>query len=272
VILYWPNGQGPTPIIHRAILYLEWNGAGYYNATDLAGLPCGNEPGAVYVTPMTVLNGRPGCGYTHLTGELDLIRIGWDSSNVSVQLSSPALGDHSGFLTLGDNNLGIPDQESSGDGNSQLVESGWVIGVARGMIPWFGSVKLLIEGQAGEVPSQSWQFMGLTIIGAILVAFGVHYALRREGIETPLRREEDEEARAAAAAEPPSESLPHRFWTRLRRGSSEDEEEEVEPDQAQRRRTRPPPSHAPSSHRGRPKPRVRRGEKSTRKHDSSDEL
>ncbi|MGA3022372.1 MAG: S26 family signal peptidase [Thermoplasmata archaeon] len=271
VILYWPNGQGSTPIIHRAILYLQWDPSGYYyNATDLSGLPCGTQSNPVY--SYIPENGPPNCNTTGLaiTGTLDLYRIGWESVNVSLPLSSASLGQQSGFLTMGDNNP-WPDQSPQA-GLSTLAEPGWIIGVARGMIPWFGAVKLLLQGQAGDVPPQSWQFLGLTIVGIILVAFGIHYAFRTEGIETPLRREEEEEARSEAESASAEESGPRRWLSRLRRRHPEDEEEEEPEEEApQRRRTRPPPSHTPSR-RGRPQPHVRRAEKPRKKRRSDDEL
>jgi len=266
VLLYWPNGQGSTPVIHRAILYLQWDPHGFYNVTDLAGLPCGTQSNAVYA--YIPAGGPANCDTTHLTGTLDLYDIGWKSVNISLALSAPALGDHSGFLTMGDNNT-APDQSGAGTAAiSSLVEPGWVIGVARGMIPWFGALKLLLQGQAGEVPSQSWEFMGLTVVGLILVAFGIHYALRTEGIETPLRREEEEEAREEAEAAPPS--APRRWLSKLRRRHPEDEEDEEE-EAPPRPRTRPPPSHT-SSRRGRPVPRVRRNHKPAKKSQSDDDL
>ncbi|HKN06809.1 MAG TPA: S26 family signal peptidase [Thermoplasmata archaeon] len=266
VLLYWPNGQGSTPVIHRAILYMQWDPHGFYNITDLAGLPCGTQSNPVYA--YIPAHGPANCNTTRLTGGLDLYDIGWKSVNISLVLSAPALGDHSGFLTMGDNNT-APDQSGAGVAEiSSLVEPGWIIGVARGMIPWFGAVKLLLQGQAGQVPAQSWEFLGLTVVGLILVAFGIHYALRTEGIETPLRREEDEEARAEAEAAP--ESAPRRWLSKLRRRHSEDEEEEDE-DVRPRPRTRPPPSHTPSR-RGRPAPHVRRNHKPAKKSDSDDEL
>ncbi len=268
VLLYWPNGQGSTPVIHRAILYMQWDPHGFYNITDLAGLPCGTASNAVYA--YLPAHGPANCNTTRLTGGLNLYDIGWKSVNISLALSAPALGDHSGFLTMGDNNT-APDQTGAGVATiSSLVEPGWIIGVARGMIPWFGAVKLLLQGQAGEVPAQSWEFLGLTIVGLILVAFGIHYALRREGIETPLRREEDEEAREEAEAAP--ESAPRRWLSHLRRRPSEDEVDEDEDEEVTpRRRTRPPPSHV-SSRRGRPVPHVRRNHKPAKKSDSDDDL
>ena len=268
VILYLANGAAGTPIIHRAIVYLAWDPATQsYNASQLAGLPCGTAANAVYATPGTPSD----CGTTDLTGTLDLYHIGWAPVNVSVDLASPALGAHSGFLTMGDNNflrpcpasgcVGVPDSQ---DGVSSLVEYGWVLGVARGMIPWVGAVKLALEGQAGMVPTQSWQFLGLTTAGLILLAFGVHYALRAEGIEDPRRKAEEEAAEHERAAdesaddddaEAPSRS--HRFLRALRPWRADDEDEEADGPPARARRSRPTASSVPAR-RGRPRPRVRR--------------
>jgi signal peptidase len=270
VILYSPNGQGSTPIIHRAILFLQWDPiSSSYNATDLSGLPCGNATNAVYSTPGTLRD----CGLNGLTGTIDLYRIGWHSVDVSIDLSSTGLGQHSGFVTMGDNNFvpsncvtgctGLPDQET---GLSQLVEPGWIVGVARGMLPWFGAVKLLLEGNAGAVPTQSWQFLGLTVIGLILLAFGIHYALRAEGIEDERRKEE--EAAAADAEEdddgPAHEGRGRRFLRAIRPWGREDEadDEDDGPTPPRKHSTR---TRSSDHRRGRPAPRVRRDEKAKSK-------
>ncbi|HYA71121.1 MAG TPA: S26 family signal peptidase [Thermoplasmata archaeon] len=277
VLLYWPNGQGGTPVIHRALLYLEWDPAGFYNATDLsAALPCGSAPNATWA--YFASPGSPAsCATNHLNGILDLYHVGWNSQTVSLDLTpsdAPStLGDHSGFVTMGDNNS-VPDQAAPSI--SSLVAPGWVIGVARGMIPWFGSIKLLLDGDAGKVPTQSWELMALTIVGIILAAFGLHYALRREGIETPLRRQEEDEARAEAEAEAPaepSESTLRRWLSHLRLRHRDEEEETEDESESRRRRSRPPTSRSTGS-RGRPVPHVRRGEKPKRRRpsDDSDEL
>ena len=280
VILYSADGQGTTPVIHRAILYLEWNPvSGSYNASDLAGLPCGSERGAVYnYTDPSDPSANP-CQTTGLSGTITLFHIGWQSVPVSIDLSSPLLGDHSGFVTMGDNNFlptgcpssctGYTDQE---DGTSALVEPGWIVGVARGMVPWFGALKLLLDGNAGEVPSQSWQYMGLTIVGLIALAFGVHYALRKEGIEDERRKEQDEEAGAARAAEPEGEGRTRRFFRALRpwkRSSDEDEESAKAPPPRSAKRSTP--SSISDRRRGRPVPRVRRATKPKRRRPSDGE-
>jgi signal peptidase len=265
VILYHPNGGSATPVIHRALLFLSWNpGTASYDAPQLYGLPCGNEPGAVYATPGT----RGDCNTTGLTGTLELFHIGWMSVNVTVPLGSTTLGDHSGFLTMGDNNYGhcpLTCADQTG-GISELVEPGWVIGVARGMIPWFGSLKLLLEGNTADVPSQSWEFLGLTVAGVILLAFGIHYALRVEGIETPLRRKEEEEAREADEESSDDGGGRARRWLRSLRPwnrdqDTDDEDEDEEEPPKRGRRTSASPTTTDSHRRGRPRPRVRRTEK-----------
>lgn len=286
VILYRPDGGGSTPVIHRAILYLSYNADGTYNASDLAGLPCGSAANAVYATPGTAAN----CGTTGLTGVIDLYRIGWNPVNVSIDLTSSGLGDHSGFVTMGDNNfapnpctsacLGLPDQE---EGISTLVEPSWVIGVARGMIPWFGALKLALEGDASQVPPQSWQFLGLTIAGVILLAFGVHYALRAEGIEDPRRKSEEAAAKRDRDEEDEDDDegerpRSRRFLSSLRPWHTEDEEDDLDaPPAARSTRRSGDKSPSLSSRRGRPKPHVRRTPKPKPKrparppHDDDDE-
>jgi signal peptidase I len=261
VILYYPNGDtAATPIVHRAIMYLQYDpSTGAYNATDLSGA-CGSEPGAVYATTGTTNE----CGTTELRGgnEIELYHVGWKSINETIDPGSPALGAHSGFLTMGDNNTEFDKYDQAGTGVaeiSSLVESGWIIGVARGMIPWFGSVKLLIDGNAGRVPSGSWAFMGLSIVAVILGAFGIHYALRREGIESPLRRREEEaNAPVEEEGDEPPPGVVRRFFGAIRPWRSEefDPDDDEPPAPPPRTRSRPPAVRRPPV-RGRPRPHVR---------------
>jgi len=275
VLLYEPNGQSSTPIIHRSILFLEWDPiSSTYNATDISGLKCGNASGD-YRTPGT----PSGCDLTGLgTGmSVELFGVGWQSVPVSVPINSGLLGTHSGFVTMGDNNFspngcstscsGEPDQVS---GLSQLVAPNWVIGVARGMIPWVGAVKLLIVGDSQYVPAQSWQFLGLTIVGVILLAFGIHYALRAEGIEDERRREQ-EEAEADVEEEeddghPPGRG--RRFLRALRPWKSDPDEDDI--DEPPHRRKAP--RERSTGRRGRPSPKVRREGKAKRGSSSDDDL
>ncbi len=191
VLLYHPNGNpSVTPIIHRAIIYLQYDAhTQAYNATGLAGLPCGTQAGAVYATPGTTGE----CETTELKGDLELFHLGGRPTAIDISLNpSTGLGAHSGYITLGDNMTSNTVVDQQGLAISSLVEPDWVIGVARGMIPWFGALKLLLDGNSALVPKASWEFMGLTIAGVILAAAGIHFLLRRRGVVSPQRRREEE--------------------------------------------------------------------------------
>ncbi|MCI4366411.1 MAG: hypothetical protein L3K08_01535, partial [Thermoplasmata archaeon] len=244
---------------------------GSYSAPELNGLACGNTGNAVFSANST--GAHRGCSTIGIRGTLTLFGIGWESVPVSIPLdNSPGgLGPQSGFVTMGDNNFdarghGEPDQ--AGD-LSTLVEPGWVIGVARGMIPWFGALKLAIAGNATEVPPQSWQYMGLTLVGLFLAALGLHLFLRSEGFED-ARRKRAEAAAAARAGESPGKKTKGRFrWRIWERDEGEDEPEDAPVKGS--KRAPPPKSGDESVRSGRPHPKVgRRPPKSSDPDDDSD--
>jgi signal peptidase I len=273
VILYHPNGNAvATPVIHRAILYMVWNSANLtFSAPSLAPLPCGAQAGALYS-----ISGRPsGCGTTGLatSSSITLYDVGWRNADVIIELGT--LGHYSGFITMGDNNTspGSPPQGETdqGSGISGLVAGGWIVGVARGMLPWVGSFKLLVDGNAGKVPPQSWEFLALAIAAIVLAGFGLHYLFRVEGIEDPrrLKEEQEEERRKSGKGEEETDD-----WKDAPRGSRwralrawlaapEDDEENEEPPMPHKRsktrahRASAKPTPPPRS-RGRPRPKVRK--------------
>jgi len=263
VLLYHPNGNtGGAPIIHRAILYILINSDGSASFPELQDLPCGNASGSVYSVSSTPSH----CGTDHITGTLTLYHIGWRSVNVSVPLQ--AVGGTSGFLTMGDNNFdatdpsqGNPDQPFLSD----LVQSAWIIGVARGMLPWFGSLKLLLDGNSAEVPANSWAWLGLTVVGLLVVALGLHYFLRAEGVEDPRRKAEEEAARAERGEQEPTGGW---HWPHPLRGWGSKDEEEPGP----RRGKSDDSTERHSWLGGRPKPSVGRSRSKRSKKDEDEEL
>ena len=285
VVLYHPNGvTRPTPIVHRALLYLVWDQSKEaYSAPDLRGLPCGTGSNRTAGELYYDSGAGGGCVTSDLSGTLRLYGVGWNSSTIILDLSDfLAIGQHSGYLTKGDHNP-EPDQSPiSGGGStpslSSLVEPGWVIGIARGEIPWFGAFKLLLDGNAENVSSVSWQFIGLSIVAAIFAAFGIHYALKTEGIESPIRRRAEEEAAAEAEDDDPGDGGRPGFLAGLRAwrpgggGADEDELDEAPPRPARTVRSAPVrrPREPTSDGHGRPRPRVRRP--SRRHRDENDDL
>ncbi|MEA3136466.1 MAG: signal peptidase [Thermoplasmata archaeon] len=125
VIVYRPDGQSArTPIIHRAMFYLEVNGDDTFTIAEF--------------------------GLSHVQ-DLDDARIqevGLPASYAST-LRNPSLDavcgpvgpGRSGFITRGDNNIG-PDQGAHTGIANCPVQVRWILGEARGEIPWLGLVKL----------------------------------------------------------------------------------------------------------------------------------
>ncbi len=275
VLLYHPNGLSGTPVIHRAIVFLEANANGTWDIPSLSGLTCGPSPTAAY----SVSSSPTGCGTVGVHGVLTLRQVGWRSADVTISLDS--MGRASGFVTMGDNNYvsgtpatGISDQAS---GISGLVQPSWMVGVARGSVPWVGSLKLLLEGNAQEVPPQSWEYLGLSLAALVLIAMGLHYVLRAEGVEDPRRlAEEEEEDEGEEPEEDSGEAPTGRRWLHpLRAWGAEEEGEEDEPEPARSRRDRSSRRGGATSLRGRPSPKIgrhpARSHRSSRREASEDE-
>lgn len=190
VILYYPNGNvHATPVIHRAILFLQYDSAhSTFSAIGLSPSECANGTGLYSV------NGPQGpCSVSGLTTADVLVLYHVIGRTIGINFGNLAqLGTHSGYLTLGDNNS-RPDQAPGAFHLSTLVAPAWVLGAARGMIPWFGALKLLLDGNSAYVPKASWEFLGLTIAGIIFAALGVHVLLRRESGRRHRRELDDEE-------------------------------------------------------------------------------
>ncbi|MDG6220191.1 MAG: S26 family signal peptidase, partial [Candidatus Thermoplasmatota archaeon] len=158
VIVYYKNGdRADTPIIHRAILWVEYNstGGGGFNVPEL--------------------------GLHGFSGKIRLLNMGHLEQTVVIDLGDVlakgfnATGrPHGGFITLGDANRGSYDQRSHRDaqGNPiEPIEVFWIYGVARGEIPWFGAIKLHFSNDPGrgEIPGNVWTNIILTI-GALIGA------------------------------------------------------------------------------------------------------
>jgi signal peptidase len=183
VILYYPNGQtGATPVIHRAIVWLDYNSTtGSFDVPSLLNLACHTQ----YVIDSP--SGEQTClsnPWTPVVGTLVLYDVGWKGLKISIdfaQLVTEATPPQSGYITMGDNNNGLYDQELEGKNCviSCIVQAGWVLGVARGMIPWFGALKLWLDGNTYYVPTQTWDYLAVCIVLIITLPFVVPWGIRR---------------------------------------------------------------------------------------------
>ncbi|MCD6448007.1 MAG: S26 family signal peptidase [Thermoplasmata archaeon] len=143
VIIYYPMGNKKrVPIIHRAICWVEKNDDGTYTVEEYGIY----NATSINIPELHLSNYRPA---------------------------------NSGFITKGDNNE-YPDQIPNGGICEQPVKPEWIIGKARGEIPWFGLIKLIFfgngEGYSGSdavkigkavAPKDEWICLGISL--AIIV-------------------------------------------------------------------------------------------------------
>lgn len=127
VIIYDKNGEGGTPVIHRAIVFIR------HNETE-GGVHYFDVPEWGIFHERTI---------TYYIDDLDL------------QINYTPPRGHSGYLTKGDNpvtNRKIDQESGITDAHGSPVTQisvDWVIGVARGEVPWFGLIKLNLNNNPG---------------------------------------------------------------------------------------------------------------------------
>lgn len=213
VIVYRPYGNfSKVPIIHRAVAWVE------VNETLAQPLPGGGADYNNYTFDVPIL-GAPGMGIR----EFVIADYGYAPMNLIIDLR-PVLRyheymgtvPHDGFVTAGDHNIvkyhGGYDQLQPTI-CADLVDESWVIGVAFGEIPWFGLLKLMVSGGAGDdVPANSWQMLGLSVFLLLAIPFCVDmlapkakkwWVARQGGPRGSKRAGETEPAAKDAASKEP---------------------------------------------------------------------
>jgi signal peptidase len=191
VVIYQKSGLAGTPVIHRAVAWLEYNAT----ASDPAnGVYKGDLPdiGVYAVTEYTVkgLLAWP-------RGEVDLpltIHIQAIFAN-NARYTKP----HDGFITKGDHNPVYAPSGAGADQEALQVSAGryvesvrmeWVVGRAEGELPWFGLLKLWVSGQPSSTfPSSSSTGLVVTIILLLTVPFALDYFIARRRKLRKARRE-----------------------------------------------------------------------------------
>ncbi len=167
-----------TPIIHRAVMYIVPNGA-FADVPALAGLPTtqweGYRNGVPTESPynlsaVTIHD----MGYNHDLG------ITFNLAYFVSAFRTP------GYITMGDNNAYhecFPVKDPCTSANPYDTEwfpaQGDIIGHARGEIPWFGLIKLLLAptGQCARywgdpcAPQNSWDSLIVALVVLISLPF-----------------------------------------------------------------------------------------------------
>lgn len=185
VIIYRKNGftqmndRPLTPVIHRAIVWLEYNETGH--SFDIPELKFHNAP-----EEWDVYTGER--RWYNLSGSIILKEIGYDKENVIINLgnilnsfNSPEIEPHSGFITLGDHNKGNYDQGMlpAPDGRVRPIKPEWVVGKARGEIPWFGLIKLYFQDNTitERAPSNSFTMLWVSLILIFAIPISIDIVL-----------------------------------------------------------------------------------------------
>jgi len=146
-VIIYSRGDGVNPVIHRAILWLDYNDAtGTWSAPSLANYPSDRW------------TATSGADYNNLSGTLTLKSIVYisGSHDASIDLNSLAKNwPHSGYLTKGDNNSGF-DQSTTLDGGGPygLIQEERVKSVAWLEVPWVGVFRMWLNNNMKKVDSQ----------------------------------------------------------------------------------------------------------------------
>ena len=138
-IIYRPGGSKiATPIIHRAILFLVPHPDGSFDvpACDLQGATRAQVMANACVSAAVPNNVRS--GVDNLLGRY--------TDDHAYRNLGP---DAAGFITLGDNNPGIDQGSTILGGDWTLIQPEWVLGKARGELPWLGLLKLWFTDATG---------------------------------------------------------------------------------------------------------------------------
>ncbi len=215
VIIFHPNADlSVTPIIHRAIMWVRPNGTGA-DVPDLLLLPL-SEWGAE--TP----GGQP----THSPYNVRSVWIDGMGFNqdLNITFTFSLINGYGtrgpGFVTMGDNNAFNacrPNMPCAGG-----YDTGWfaiqsdIIGHARGEIPWFGLLKLVLSPSPGgccpqgwgdpTAPPNSWTDLALAIAFLVALPFILEGATWAWGkyawpwLRPRLLRPKEEEAEDADSA------------------------------------------------------------------------
>jgi signal peptidase len=185
VVIYDRDGSVlATPVIHRAIVELDFNSTSYsFDIPSLANVP----------TDKWSVGGQHSGVWYDLTTTLEIYHVGYRDQTVTISLAdilsyyqNNGVTPHGGLITKGDHNL-FYDQSTMANIAHQPVIADWVVGEARGEIPWFGLIKLWVGGNMpADTPGNSKTDLILTIVVIIAVPVTLdvtEYMLQRRGID-----------------------------------------------------------------------------------------
>ncbi|HLF05757.1 MAG TPA: S26 family signal peptidase [Thermoplasmata archaeon] len=176
-VILFNRPAGGSPIIHRAILWLDYDQAsGTWNAPELLGLANGRDWS----------RSDGGASPTRIPPGVELRLLGVRTAGGDIAIALSQLDPVDGFITKGDNiqTNRIIDQHSTNIAPRHPIEATQLVGVARGELPCVGLVTLAIIGKTQYATSDHATCAVLMIalivfigwVGHTLVVKGVSYA------------------------------------------------------------------------------------------------
>ncbi len=178
IIFRLARDPSATPIIHRAIMYVIPNGTSAADVPDLGLLPTSEWQGYRGAAPH-----ESPYGLTSVT----IHGMGWQHNlglTFNLQYFAQDFG-HAGYITMGDNNAYNSCGPVLDACTGQTYDTQWfpsqgdIIGHARGEIPWFGLIKLLIAPTTscaqywGDpcAPANSWTDLAISLVVLVALPF-----------------------------------------------------------------------------------------------------
>ncbi len=159
VIVYHKNGDDKqTPIIHRAMFWLQIHGDGTYSVPELG------------------IHRRSDLNHPRLTSD----EYGLGSDYHKVLERNNAGPEDSGYVTRGDNN-----QKADQPGISQMpIQPDWILGKARGEVPWMGLIKLRVSDFTSgtnfyaDAPKDLRQILIGVVVLLVAIPFAIEMAFK----------------------------------------------------------------------------------------------
>ena len=159
-VIIYDRGPDYNPVIHRAILWLDYNNDGTWNAPSLEFFP--------YGTKWSCTSGND---FMALSGTLTLYGLGYkEDRDASVSLTELAKWSKSGYLTMGDYNPRI-DQPSNIPGVNGLISYEQIRSVAWFEIPWLGAIKMTYNGNGNVLDVYVPNTKGCLVATILLIIF-----------------------------------------------------------------------------------------------------
>jgi signal peptidase len=192
VIGFKRNGGSGTPLIHRAVVWIEYNESGSNDNPELGYSGSFDIPsmGIYNNVRFTINNYKP--GNENLTVDLQVILNNFAENRIK---------PHGGFITKGDNNEQVDQVSGLTDNDNNPIEPvkiKWIDGEAVGEIPGLGLLKIYLTGkhtEAGnEPPATNNNILILFIVVIIILIIIFHFIFWRiERIRRKRREIEERE-------------------------------------------------------------------------------